>query len=709
MRLLQILALTLASMVGGSSTVPEGVQGSLAPTAHPPLPVALDDLWLVPPAGERAGRETGDLATAVRLYGEGNHETALAALNRLRGKGPLADYVELYRGLAHLRLKQVREARRALDDLAARRPQGAIGAAVALAQAEIAEADGDQRAAVAIYEQLAGEEHRVTEDVLARLGRAALAAGDRKTAAEAYVRIYYEFPLTTAATSAGSRLTELQDHIVRTGYSADIGRAAMLYGGRRFADAREAYQELRKHVGGDDRELADLRIAQCDFHLKRFAAARDALGPHMERGERQAEARFYYLSSLRELGQHAEYVSRARALVQEFPQSPWAAEALNDLGTHFIVVDQDDAAARVFGELYERFPTSSRAERAAWKFGWWSYRSGDYRTTVRVFESAAAAFPRSDYRPSFLYWAARAHGKLGAGAQAEARYHLVHADYGSSYYGRLAGRRVAVKPADRPVPASYASGTSAPAVPTAERIRLLLGHGLYDDALEELRYAQRQWGTNPALEATIAWAYHRKGELRRAITLMRRAYPQFLTATGEDLPMEVRQVIFPLVYWDLIRKQAATHKLDPYLMAALIAQESTFEPTARSVANAVGLMQVLPATGRRLARSAGMRGFSPRMLTTPETNIRLGMFYFARLVERFGGAHYALASYNAGENRVVRWKAERPDLEDDEFIDDIPYPETQNYVKRILGTAEDYRLLYGRDGGRPLSTTGLPR
>jgi soluble lytic murein transglycosylase len=78
-------------------------------------------------------------------------------------------------------------------------------------------------------------------------------------------------------------------------------------------------------------------------------------------------------------------------------------------------------------------------------------------------------------------------------------------------------------------------------------------------------------------------------------------------------------------------------------------------------------------------------------------------------VRRFGGIYYALASYNAGENRVVRWKAERPGLDEDEFIDDIPFPETQNYVKRILGTAEDYRLLYGRDGGRPRSASELQR
>jgi soluble lytic murein transglycosylase len=151
----------------------------------------------------------------------------------------------------------------------------------------------------------------------------------------------------------------------------------------------------------------------------------------------------------------------------------------------------------------------------------------------------------------------------------------------------------------------------------------------------------------------------------------------------------------------VIRKHSIQRGLDPYLVAALIAQESTFDPAARSVANAWGMMQILPSTGRRLARTLGIRNFRTAMLTNPQTNIRLGTLHFSRLVKQFGGTHYALASYNAGESRVVRWKAERPGLDQDEFIDDIPFPETQNYVKRILGTAEDYRWLYGEAGGKP--------
>jgi soluble lytic murein transglycosylase len=108
-------------------------------------------------------------------------------------------------------------------------------------------------------------------------------------------------------------------------------------------------------------------------------------------------------------------------------------------------------------------------------------------------------------------------------------------------------------------------------------------------------------------------------------------------------------------------------------------------------------MQLMASTGRQYARRLKLP-YSSRLLTNPEANLRMGTTYLADKIREFGSFHLALASYNAGERAVRRWMAERPDVADqDEFIDDIPYPETQNYVKRILGTVEDYRRLYGSD------------
>ena len=349
-------------------------------------------------------------------------------------------------------------------------------------------------------------------------------------------------------------------------------------------------------------------------------------------------------------------------------------------------------------------------------------------------------FPRSDNRPAFLYWAGRAHERLGHAEIAKARYELVRADYQNSYYGRLAMPRAAgidavaagakvgsraplrgsgleAEVAAAPEGARTAAEPATPSMPSASTealIKLLLSLQLYDAAMNELAYVQRSLGDSPAIQATFAWTYNQRGDLRRGINTMKRAYPQYIAAGGERLPDDVLKVLFPLDYWDLIRQHSAAQGLDPYLVAALIAQESTFLPLVRSSANAWGLMQVVPSTGRRIARSLNIKGFSTGMLTDPETNVRIGTTHFAALSGKLGGVHLALASYNAGENRVAKWVAEKPDLDRDEFIDAIPFPETQNYVKRILGTVEDYRKLYGDarmvpDAGRPGPSTSISK
>jgi soluble lytic murein transglycosylase len=675
----------------------------LAPTVHPSLPESPSDLWLVPSERDRAARTSTQhdpLSEAVKRYEAAEFDAALqfASATALR-TAPLSAYAQYYQGLANLRLARVPEARRIFESLLDSKPPGYLGIAAALAAGEAAEAAGDHASAARLYQKLAADKLAVSDDVLDRVGRASMAAGYRQQAAEAYVRLYYEFPLTPAGATAGAQLESFKDLITRTGHDHDIGRAQMLFGARRYGEAKTAFQAIRPSLSGDARERADLRIAESDFHLRNYSAARDGVTPYLQKASRVAEARFFHLSAIRELGDQAQYVALARGLVADFPDSSWSEETLDNLATYYIRKNDDESAAAIFRELYTKFPNGQYAERAAWKYGWWSYKTGEYPETIRTFESAASTFPRSNYRPSFIYWAARAHTKKGDPSTASTRLRLVYADYGSSYYGRLAQghlRRAGLLPArDTVRTASAAPAPVTTVLPTDGMIRQLLASGLFDDALNELRYAQRAWGSSPAIDATIAWAYNQKGELRRAITLMRRAYPQYLTADGQQLPTDILQVIYPLAYWESIRRESAARGLDPYLIVALIGQESTFDPKIRSAANAWGLMQIVPATGRRLARNLGISRFSTKRLTEAELNIKLGTYHFSRLVEQFGGTYYALASYNAGENRVVRWKAERPGLDEDEFIDDIPFPETQNYVKRILGTAEDYRSLYG--------------
>jgi soluble lytic murein transglycosylase len=294
--------------------------------------------------------------------------------------------------------------------------------------------------------------------------------------------------------------------------------------------------------------------------------------------------------------------------------------------------------------------------------------------------------------------------QLGRTEAALAGYARTIADYRNLYYGRAAIRETErIQAARRPAGAGPVSPASLELPPTisagprpdnATLIESLLASRMDDEAIGELRHLQATGGASPLVEATIAFALNRQGRLRPAITSMRRAYPQFMAAGGEALPKEILTVIYPLDHWGVIVSHAAEKKLDRYLVAALIAQESTFQADIRSSANAIGLMQIIPATGRRYAQRLGIRPFSTMRLIDPQVNVDIGTTFLSDLIRRFGDVAPALASYNAGEGRVARWLAERPGLDRDEFIDDIPYPETQNYVKRIIGTAEDYRRLY---------------
>ena len=701
----------------------------LTPTVHPAVPSRPTDFWYVPESFPRTGAGRSEssaekFARAARLIDGGDFAGGLPLLAAADLSGtPLAPYALYYRALALTGLNRVGEAADLFDRIeasAAGQHSYILDEAIPMKRAELDVARQNARNAVETLEELSKEKFLTSpEDVWLKLGRAAEAAGDRSKAIDAYRKVYYESPLSLQALDAQSLLARLDEATLADRFKLELARAERIFNVRRWAQARAGFAPLASLASGDDKELIALRIAECDYYLDRFRASRDALMPFIGNASRTAEARFFYLTATRALGDHGAYVLEARALVDEFPDSSWALETLNNLATHYVIGDDDAAADTVFRELVRRFPNSRYAERAFWKIGWWAYRNGRFADAAEAFDAGSSTFPRADMRPAWLYWSARAHDQIGETTIANERYRIEIADYGNSYYGRLAskiidGRSVA------PVPdnVTVASTPATPPIATAAMIRQLVALELYDAALKELQYAQRAWGNSPPIEATIAWIRHEQAQnetaperfdhLRGAINLMKRAYPQYLAAGGEELPAAVLEVIYPLDYWPLIEKYSKENGLDPYLMTALIAQESTFTADVRSSANAYGLMQLLPSTGRRYAQRLGVRPFSTASLTRPETNIRLGMANFKALIDRFGGVHYALASYNAGDSRVAEWLGERPGLPQDEFIDDIPFPETQNYVKRILGTAEDYRRLYGEGRLVPGSLKNAP-
>jgi soluble lytic murein transglycosylase len=176
------------------------------------------------------------------------------------------------------------------------------------------------------------------------------------------------------------------------------------------------------------------------------------------------------------------------------------------------------------------------------------------------------------------------------------------------------------------------------------------------------------------------------------------------------VPLAARRAFYPLARFALVTRTAEEAGVSPSLLFGLIRQESLFQPLVTSRAGAVGLMQVMPATGRLLARLEKKRG-RPN-LADPAENLRLGARYLASLLKLFGGDEIAaLAAYNAGPGRVARWRREGRKLRPDELLESIPMKEPRDYVKRVLYYQGAYASLYGLPlaprAGEPVRTRSL--
>ncbi len=146
----------------------------------------------------------------------------------------------------------------------------------------------------------------------------------------------------------------------------------------------------------------------------------------------------------------------------------------------------------------------------------------------------------------------------------------------------------------------------------------------------------------------------------------------------------------PIFYGDILNKYAAEYKIDPLLIAAIIKVESKFWTHAQSPVGAIGLMQIMPETGREVARKLKLSNFRDHDLYVPEINIRIGCFYLAEIRKECGADQVAmLASYNAGKNIVKTWKSTSPQLE----INQIPYKETRNFVIQVQQTYKRLKLV----------------
>ncbi|HEX2203025.1 MAG TPA: transglycosylase SLT domain-containing protein, partial [Longimicrobium sp.] len=350
-------------------------------------------------------------------------------------------------------------------------------------------------------------------------------------------------------------------------------------------------------------------------------------------------------------------------------------------------------ARALYRRVADEHPGSPKAGLALMRLGGMAFTAGDHAGAARLYDEYRGRYPQGDQWLQASYWSGRAHATRGDANTARERWRGVREREPASYYAVLSARRLRepfwpvkteAAPADDPRALDRVAGW-------LRGIDLLRAAGLYDEATAEAERRIREAGDDRALLYPLAEALGERGLPSQAIALGRR-----LQRGPGVYDMRLLRILNPFPYRALIAAEARERGLDPFLVAALIRQESSFRPRVVSRAGAMGLMQVMPATGAGLASAAGIRGWERDLLLNPEINVHLGTRFLAAQMRAYDGSLPSVFSaYNAGPGRVRQWR-NFPEYRDPElFTERIPIDETRDYVKILTRNIELYRGLYG--------------
>ncbi len=587
---------------------------------------------------------------------------------------------------------------------AAHEPRSTVGCRAFPRVAEILE--GRREAETALEETIA-RCPALAAPALRDLGEAQLERGDRGAAATTFDRLDREHPASAAAREVAPQLKALAEY--RPPLSPGEWAERRLHKGEALLEAgrsRDALATLRKMDLGalpaDQLDRGRLILGRALLARRQRAEGRSVLAQIPPESPVVAEAAWHVA---RDRARAGKRVAPYTAMADAFGGTTWAQRALRAAANYYQKDGRDEQALPFWQRLLREYPDGLYAESSAWRAGWGEYRARRFAAAAQVWERTARLRPPGSATPGLLYWAARSHLALGRPDRTRWLLEETVQRFKHTYHGMRARQQLGrLGLSAPPVPAAAVEATTAgpgPVDARASRLRELLLIDRFGEAATELRLM----GPSPRVRATLAWVEWRRGRFRPAIDITKQVFPHWVSAAGDHLPDEVWRMLYPLRYEDELRRKARAQSLDPALVAGLILQESSFDAAARSRAGARGLMQIMPSTGRGLARQRRLR-YRPSSLYDAETSLDLGTFYLRQLSDRFDGAAWkVLVGYNAGPRRVDKWTSLRPGIPEEEFIDTIPFTETRFYVRIVLTNREEYRRLYGL-GTRPAANGG---
>jgi soluble lytic murein transglycosylase len=534
-------------------------------------------------------------------------------------------------------------------------------------------------------------------------------------AAKDYQILFYKYPLTDEAKAAATSLPAISKLLGKEypypGVELQEQRAQLFFDAHKWREARVEYEKLLSMLRepiNPTRQRAQLRIAECKQYPKASPSSLAALA--LSDSDVDAE-RIYELSqAYRSAKKESEMLAAVEQVEKKYPQSKWSEEALMAAGNYYWVELDRTRATSYYQRLVDGFPGGKNAFNAEWRVAWMAFLNKQPDANARL-TAFLVKYPATSNSVDALYWLGRNAERGGNPGHARAYYSKAIERFPQTYFAHAAAARLEKMPAgdadvpeflakipppqvlrafDEPIPASVADHWAR-----AQALR-----SIAFDSSAELELKAAYFATySPRFLLEAAQTAFDQGHFGTGMAYGRLIVPNFDSRRIDEVPSIVWKTLYPLPYEVSLRREAARNNFDPMLAAGLIRQESTFQADAVSHANAIGLMQVLPKTGKILAKQLKVK-YTKNKLFEPDYNLELGMVYIAELLRATGAPEYAAAAYNAGEDRIALWKSERNYEEIPELVESIPFTETREYVQVVLRNAEVYRAVYGT-GGAP--------
>jgi len=673
---------------------------------------------LDPAAVPEKSRAPRDLLLGYCLGESGQGEAAYPLLEGAAALFPsIADILHYRAALAALDAGRPKQARASLDRLLATPASRLLPAALRLG-ARAAEEAGDRPAALTtLVRYLATDVGKRDVEALFDKARLQEAEGAYHDAQATYQRVWEGHPSDDLADEAVRAQRRLARHapIPRAGGEALYARARRAARAYRHEEViRSVHLLARRAPDFPKLDRAELLLGRAEAHLRRYDRAAATFRRAASRFSRSSLVPEYHFREA-EARLRLREVTRATRLTEglahTYPKSRYTGRALYMIGKHHHLRGRPEAARRWLGRLVQLQPKGERTDAACWRLGWIAYQEGEWARARRWFTTLVERFGRTSHRRvEALYWAGRCAERLEDTAGAIGLYQRTVAPNRWDYFAQAAMTRLAHLGTMPVTPFRLvARNTPLPQplpTPALARARLLASFGLDKLAREELAELLRHGSLNRAERLPYIVLLSELGDHQVSLKELHRYYGGALIRGEQDLPLAFWRVAYPLPRRRLLETEAKQYHLDPYLLAALITQESGHDPKAYSPAGAHGLMQLLWTTARRMAREVHFPLRERKELFDPAVNLRLGSRYLADLLERFDGdTAAALAAYNAGEHRVETWRDQGP-RETPEFIATVPFRETQRYVERVLSHHRAYQAIYG--GGESTSNSGGP-